>query len=241
MVKYGFCYQDVLANVWIVIHAVNSFVYWNSTAAMKMGLSWEGTDVVVKLVGYRHGLWVVLLQVSWAWNMSNITSKNSLILRKKKTSTIPSCAPKIPLLHSAQITPPKYGVFEMWQSGYFCYWNQFMERELVKKIHLDGIGVVYMSPFWVHLHSKFVCFCPCVSCVTVIESYKRYVMWRRRCFQTWIIFRRILAFPLHPRYIRCSTMITSDIVEFNWFETTCLLPKSAAVIEVISVDWPELF
>ncbi len=51
------------------------------------------------------------------------------------------------------------------------------------------------------------------------------------------IFRRILAFPLHPRYIRCSTVITPDIVEFNWFETTCLSPKSAAVIEVISVDW----
>ncbi len=27
------------------------------------------------------------------------------------------------------------------------------------------------------------------------------------------------------------------IVEFNWFETTPLSPKSAAVIEVISVDW----
>jgi hypothetical protein len=31
-------------------------------------------------------------------------------------------------------------------------------------------------------------------------------------------------------------VITPDIVEFNWFKTTCLLPN-AAVIEVISIDW----
>ncbi len=47
----------------------------------------------------------------------------------------------------------------------------------------------------------------------------------------------ILAFPLRPRYIRCSTVITMDIVEFDWFKTTPLSPKSAAVIEVIFVDW----
>ncbi len=49
---------------------------------------------------------------------------------------------------------------------------------------------------------------------------------------------RILAFPLYPRYIRCSTVITPDIIEFDWwFETTHLSPKSAAVIKVISDDW----
>ncbi len=36
---------------------------------------------------------------------------------------------------------------------------------------------------------------------------------------------RILAFPLRPRYIRCSTLITTDIIQFNWFKTTCLLPN----------------
>ncbi len=40
-----------------------------------------------------------------------------------------------------------------------------------------------------------------------------------------------------PRYIRCSTRISPDIIEFDWFKTTCLLPKSAAVIKAISVDW----
>jgi hypothetical protein len=50
---------------------------------MKMGPAWEGTDVMVKLVGCGPGLWIVLLQVSWVWNMRNITSKNALILCKK--------------------------------------------------------------------------------------------------------------------------------------------------------------
>ncbi len=36
------------------------------------------------------------------------------------------------------------------------------------------------------------------------------------------VLMRISAFPLRPRYIRCSTMITQDIVEFDWFKTTCL-------------------
>ncbi len=47
---------------------------------------------------------------------------------------------------------------------------------------------------------------------------------------------RILAFSLRARYICCSTRISPDIDEFKWFKTTCLLPKSAAVIKVISVD-----
>ncbi len=93
-----------------------------------------------------------------------------------------------------------------------------------------------VSPFWVHLHSKFVCFVR-VSCVTIIELYVPYVMHANIVFQTRRFLRRILALPLRPRYIRCSTMITLDIVEFDWFKTTCLSPKSAVVIEVISVDW----
>jgi hypothetical protein len=59
------------------------FICCNSAVVMKIGPWWEGMDVMVKLVGRRPGLWVVLLQVSWAWNMSNITSKNALILLKK--------------------------------------------------------------------------------------------------------------------------------------------------------------
>ncbi len=39
-----------------------NFVCCNSTIVMKIGTSWEGTDVRVKLVGCRTGLWVVLLQ-----------------------------------------------------------------------------------------------------------------------------------------------------------------------------------
>jgi hypothetical protein len=38
-----------------------------------------GMDNIVKAVGCRPWLWVVLLQVSWTWNTSNITSKNALI------------------------------------------------------------------------------------------------------------------------------------------------------------------
>jgi hypothetical protein len=32
-------------------------------------------------------------------------------------------------------------------------------------------------------------------------------------------------------------MITPDIIEFDWFKTTCLSPNSAVVIKVISIDW----
>ncbi len=67
------------------------------------------------------------------------------------------------------------------------------------------------------------------------------------CYRSWIVctvcnaaLMRVLAFPLRPRYIRCSTVITPDIVEFDWFKTTHLLPKSAAVIKVIPVDWAEV-
>jgi hypothetical protein len=44
--------------------------------------------------------------------MSNITSKNALMLRKKKPSSIPSCALKIPL-HFAQIPPQKWGICDV--------------------------------------------------------------------------------------------------------------------------------
>jgi hypothetical protein len=48
---------------------------------------------------------------------------------------------------------------------------------------------------------------------------------------------RIPTFPLHKRYIHCSTRISLDIIKFDWFEITCLLPKSAAVIKAITLDW----
>jgi hypothetical protein len=41
--------------------------------------------------------------------MSNITSKNSLILRKKNPSSILSCAPEIPL-NFAQTSLQKWGI-----------------------------------------------------------------------------------------------------------------------------------
>ncbi len=103
-------------------------------------------------------------------------------------------------------------------------------------------GVVYMSPFWIRLHSKFVCFVhvfcllPRSWIVCTICNAVPTLFFRLKNF-----LMRILAFPLRPRYIHCSTLITPDIIEFNWFETTCLLPKSAAVIEVISEIGPELF
>jgi hypothetical protein len=75
---------------------------------MKIRASWEGMDIMVKLVGYRPGLWVVLLKISWAWNMSNIAFKNALIYCKIIPSSIPSCTAKIPL-HFAQIPLQKWG------------------------------------------------------------------------------------------------------------------------------------
>jgi hypothetical protein len=71
--------------------------------------SGEGTDIMVKLMWCGIGLCVVLLKISWAWNMSNITSKNASTLRKKNPSSIPSCATKIPL-HFAQIPFQKWGI-----------------------------------------------------------------------------------------------------------------------------------
>jgi hypothetical protein len=65
--------------------------------------------IMNKLVGCGPGLWVVLLKISWAWNMSNNPSKNALILSKKNPSSIPSCALKIPL-HCAQIPLQKWGI-----------------------------------------------------------------------------------------------------------------------------------
>ncbi len=37
-------------------------------------------------------------------------------------------------------TPPKNGVFEMWQKGYLRYWYLSTEWKLMKKYHLNGIG-----------------------------------------------------------------------------------------------------
>jgi hypothetical protein len=78
---------------------------------MKIGPSWEGTDVMVKLVGCGHGLWVVLLQVSWAWNMRNITSKNALILHEKIHPLFHLTHPKYPYILLKYLS--KNGAFEM--------------------------------------------------------------------------------------------------------------------------------
>ncbi len=67
--------------------------------------------IMVKLMGCGPGLRVGLLKVSWAWNMSNITSKIALILCKKIH----------PLFHLARLKyhytllkyPSKNGVREM--------------------------------------------------------------------------------------------------------------------------------
>jgi hypothetical protein len=95
--------EEVVRDITLLI-----FICCNSAVVIKIGLSWEGMDVMVKLLGCRPGLWVVLLQVSWAWNMSNIPSKNALILRKKNPSVIPSFKAEIPL-HFAQIPPQQMG------------------------------------------------------------------------------------------------------------------------------------
>jgi hypothetical protein len=58
------------------------------------------TAIMVKLVGCRPWLWVVLLQISWAWNMSHISSKNVLILCKKNHPLFHLAHPKYPyILH----------------------------------------------------------------------------------------------------------------------------------------------
>jgi hypothetical protein len=65
---------------------------------MKIWLSGEGTDIIVKLVGCRSGLWLVLLQASWKWNMGNVQSKNALILHKKNDSLFHLVHPKYPYI-----------------------------------------------------------------------------------------------------------------------------------------------
>jgi hypothetical protein len=54
--------------------------------------------IMVKLVGCGPVLWVVLLQVSWAWNMSQIPSKNALILCKKMHPLFHFAHPKYPYI-----------------------------------------------------------------------------------------------------------------------------------------------
>ncbi len=73
---------------------------------MKIWPLWEGTDIMVKLVGCGPGLWVVLLQVSWVWNVSNITSKNALY-DVKKSILYSMRSLNSPTFYSN--TPPKMG------------------------------------------------------------------------------------------------------------------------------------
>ncbi len=101
------------------------FVCCNSAVVMKIGPPWEVADVMVKLVGCQPRLWVVLLQVSWAQNMSNIPSKNALILQKKNHHLLHLAQPKYPCILLKY--PSKNGVFEV-----------TMVRKLVKKNRHDG-------------------------------------------------------------------------------------------------------
>jgi hypothetical protein len=96
---------------------------------MKIWLSGEGMDIMVKLMGYGPRLWVVLLQVSWAWNMSNIPSKNALILRKKNPSSIPSCTPEIQL-YFAQIPLQKMGYVRCDSMGIYSSGTYLWSRNL---------------------------------------------------------------------------------------------------------------
>ncbi len=64
---------------------------------MKIEPLWEGTDFMVKLEECGPGLWVVLLQVSWGWNMSHVSSK-TLILCKKIHPLFHLAHPKYPYI-----------------------------------------------------------------------------------------------------------------------------------------------
>jgi hypothetical protein len=64
--------------------------------------------IMVKSVGCGPGLWVVLLKISWAWNISNDPSKKALILCKTKSILYSILGNQnTPTLHSN--TPPKMG------------------------------------------------------------------------------------------------------------------------------------
>jgi hypothetical protein len=67
---------------------------WDEILAVRGGYGY----IMVKLIGYRPGLWVVLLQVSWAWKLAMFHQKMSQYYVKKNPSSIPSCAPKIPYI-----------------------------------------------------------------------------------------------------------------------------------------------
>ncbi len=113
-----------------------NFVYCNSTVVMKIGWPWEAMDVMVKLVGCRPGLWVVLLRVSWAWNMNNITSKMPWYYKQK--SILYS------ILHSQNTptfcsnTPPKMGYLRYDSRGVM----------LLVPIHRAGTGKKTISMEW---------------------------------------------------------------------------------------------
>jgi hypothetical protein len=73
---------------------------------MKIWLSEEGMDIMAK--NCRVRTWIVGCAFKNLFGME-ILSKNALILGKKSPSSIPSCAPKIPL-HVAQIPLQKWGI-----------------------------------------------------------------------------------------------------------------------------------
>jgi hypothetical protein len=89
---------------------------------MKIRPSGEGTG---------PGLWVVLLQVSWAWNKGIIPFKNALTLLKKNILYSILRTQNTPTFCSN--APPKMGYLRCDSMGYFCYWYLSMEQELVQK------------------------------------------------------------------------------------------------------------
>jgi hypothetical protein len=78
---------------------------------MKIWPSGEDTDVMVKLVGCGPGLWVMLLKISWAWNMSNNPSNMPCYYVKKIYPLFHLAHPKYPYIVLKY--PSKNGVFEM--------------------------------------------------------------------------------------------------------------------------------
>ena len=78
--------------------------HWDENTAVRGGYGFQGQTRGVRT-------WVVGCAFENLLGLE-IPSKNALILNKKNLSSIPSCAPKLPL-HVPQIIPLQNGVFEM--------------------------------------------------------------------------------------------------------------------------------
>jgi hypothetical protein len=67
-------------------------------------------DIMVKLVGWGPGLWVVLLKIYWVWNTSNDLSKNALILLIKFHPLFHLAHPKYTYCTLHSNIPKKWGI-----------------------------------------------------------------------------------------------------------------------------------